>query len=42
MKKTISIFLTALLCCAMAFSVTFTASAKFNQEAIRNDTPVEF
>ncbi len=33
MKKTISIFLTALLCCAMAFSVTFTASAKFNQEA---------
>lgn len=33
MKKTISIFLTALLCCAMAFSVTFTASAKFSQEA---------
>ena len=33
MKKTISIFLTALLCCAMAFSVTFTASAEFNQEA---------
>ena len=33
MKKTISIFLTALLCCAMAFSVTFTASAKVNQEA---------
>lgn len=36
MKKTLSIFLTALLCCAMALSVTLTASAKttkFNQEA---------
>lgn len=36
MKKTLSIFLTTLLCCAMAFSVTFTTSAKttkFNQEA---------
>lgn len=33
MKKTVSILLTLLLCCSMAFSVTFTASAKFNQEA---------